>query len=68
MNDNDTSGLQVPAWGMSICIAARLLPRSALSAAFQDHVDGIVQSCLAVDVHYESSMGCRCDIVVYSAG
>ena len=67
VNDDDTSGLQVPAWEISKCIAARLFPRCTLSAAFQDHVDGIVQSCLAYDVHYGSSMGCICDIVVYSA-
>jgi len=74
VNDDDTSGLQVPAWKMSNCIPARLLPRFALSAAFQDHagcaqsaVLRIVQRCLAADVHYGSSMGCRCDIVVYSA-
>ena len=52
---------------MSNCAAARLFLCSTLSAALQDHVNGIMQSCLASDVHYESSMDCRCDIVARSA-
>jgi len=60
-------GLQVPAWKMSNCAATRLLLCSTLSAASQEHVDGITQSCMASDVHYEPSMNCRCDIVACSA-